>query len=1008
MEATQESTQPYTDPRRGGLNNSGLLEEDLSDVVCILHPSSPQALDAVAATARVAPWHILQKDVLEYGVPSTAALDIALRLSSNVNDPARGFCFGRTLGRSDILLCADNVSKRISNTHFRIYITNDSILMLEDVSTNGTIVDNCRLKKREKENSRMLTNGSVISVVNGDYSTNEVKFVVRLPNREGFTDIYNQNLQTHLGKLHGGRPGTVQQGRRQPSGLSIPSWNSHGMHWSGGPTYNVTGQIGKGAFAVVYKLATRQHGAVYAAKELDKRRFMKNGILDQKVDNELKIMKDLKHPNIVQYIDHHEHDRWIYIIMEYVPCGELSTYLHNMVNIPEDMVKTIARQVLHALKYLHKRRITHRDIKPDNILIASHEPLKVKLSDFGLSKVTQEETFLKTFCGTLLYCAPEVYPEYDMYRRGEVRKRRRAGDPAPKTSPYDQSVDMYSLGAVLFHLLAGIPPYTGRGDDRGAQMLRTIMTTEPDFDVLRTAGVSEAGVDLVSKLLNRDPLLRPKERECLKHPWLVDVPDIDVYEDDGLESDYSDGLSAIGEVAEDDLDASQLSLEENLDFEEEPAENGSDLAQSKRPRIDSPPADIRYPSLPSLEVSQHPQQPSQVTPRRLFGEITSSALRSSHALGDNMDAIQDGSHSVQDFISSAGESMISYGNSLNSVLSLPENPVAGSALSLLGAENLVRQLNMNSWHPGTSRNPLLSTETASPQPNDGDGLVDDQVQEEIPHAGSLTTPKAAKFSRRIELQLPDTASERSSSDDSNIRIAGGRSRNSTREPGEIFDIELANTIDAKTGLAIPDDAESKGFEPPADPSQAGGPVATPRPLPIPGKSRPLLGKLTTLPGSIFDLTLRLENRMTSWGRGPLASICYPDPFDARIPAYALEVTFWAPRLEERVASGQDWMTIPGTTAQLSTKTRRCIWVNDVELKKGPEGNLHFGRLYTGDIITVYRHRNKFLKFKCEFYHGDSARERPEHEKGFAVRKVLTSKNGAVNQQPVRRNPTAKK
>lgn len=131
----------------------------------------------------------------------------------------------------------------------------------------------------------------------------------------------------------------------------------------------------------------------------------------------------------MQYIDHHEHDRWIYIIMEYVPGGELSTYLSIHGKIPEDMVKTLARQLLHALQYLHKRRITHRDIKPDNILIASLEPLRVKLSDFGLSKVAQEETFLKTFCGTLLYCAPEVYPEYENYRRGEIRKRRRLGDP---------------------------------------------------------------------------------------------------------------------------------------------------------------------------------------------------------------------------------------------------------------------------------------------------------------------------------------------------------------------------------------------------------------------------------------------------------------------------------------------------------------------------------------------------------------------------------------------------
>jgi serine/threonine protein kinase len=114
--------------------------------------------------------------------------------------------------------------------------------------------------------------------------------------------------------------------------------------------------------------------------------------------------------------------------MEYVGGGELSTYLAQVKRLREDTAKTIARQLLHALQYLHRRRITHRDIKPDNILISSFDPMRVKLSDFGLSKVVQEETFLKTFCGTLLYCAPEVYPEYENYRRGEARKRRRRGD----------------------------------------------------------------------------------------------------------------------------------------------------------------------------------------------------------------------------------------------------------------------------------------------------------------------------------------------------------------------------------------------------------------------------------------------------------------------------------------------------------------------------------------------------------------------------------------------------
>ena len=116
--------------------------------------------------------------------------------------------------------------------------------------------------------------------------------------------------------------------------------------------------------------------------------------------------------------------------MEYVAGGELLSYISLNGAMPEYMCQSVARQILHALDYLHKRKITHRDIKPDNILIDTTDPLVVKLSDFGLSKVVKDqETFLKTFCGTLLYCAPEVYPDYERYKLGLPRKRRRAHDP---------------------------------------------------------------------------------------------------------------------------------------------------------------------------------------------------------------------------------------------------------------------------------------------------------------------------------------------------------------------------------------------------------------------------------------------------------------------------------------------------------------------------------------------------------------------------------------------------
>lgn len=85
----------------------------------------------------------------------------------------------------------------------------------------------------------------------------------------------------------------------------------------------------------------------------------------------------------------------------------------------------MAWQIGSALDYLHKRKITHRDIKPENILVESHEPLNVKLSDFGLSKkILNDKARLQTFCGSVPYCAPEIYAGYDQYKDGKRIKRR--------------------------------------------------------------------------------------------------------------------------------------------------------------------------------------------------------------------------------------------------------------------------------------------------------------------------------------------------------------------------------------------------------------------------------------------------------------------------------------------------------------------------------------------------------------------------------------------------------
>jgi hypothetical protein len=217
--------------------------------------------------------------------------------------------------------------------------------------------------------------------------------------------------------------------------------------------------------------------------------------------------------------------------------------------------------------------------------------------------------------------------------------------------------------------------------------------------------------------------------------------------------------------------------------------------------------------------------------------------------------------------------------------------------------------------------------------------------------------------------------------------------------------ELARTIDEKTGEEIYSFLHTKSL---SDLAVHQSPRREGEPNPATGASQAaadfkgveapagfvkpptLLGKLTPLPGSIDDKPIRLEHRMTSWGRGTNTTIRYADPMDSRIPAYALEFTFWAPNNESRIAAGEDWTKMPDLITIVSTKTSKCIWVNDVALRKEtPTKDAYlFGKVYAGDIITVYRSKDQFLRYKCEFYLGRSSKTRKEAgEKKFAIEKA---------------------
>lgn len=211
--------------------------------------------------------------------------------------------------------------------------------------------------------------------------------------------------------------------------------------------------------------------------------------------------------------------------MEYVPCGDLGSLVGDNEALREGIVQGMASQLLSALAYLHTNSITHRDVKPDNILVQSYNPFIIKLTDFGLSKMVEtEQTFLKTFCGTLLYCAPEVYNEYAEYDEYGYRHPRNRQRRRPVGQRYDHAIDIWSLGGVLYYALTGDPPFPAKNGISYTELLHQIMTKRLNTQPLERMNVSRDGIDFLHRMLQRRPEQRATVEELREHPWLEDTP----------------------------------------------------------------------------------------------------------------------------------------------------------------------------------------------------------------------------------------------------------------------------------------------------------------------------------------------------------------------------------------------------------------------------------------------------------------------------------------------------
>jgi len=175
----------------------------------------------------------------------------------------------------------------------------------------------------------------------------------------------------------------------------------------------------------------------------------------------------------------------------------LSYFKQRKYKLKESRVRDICHQIATSLYYLKSFGIAHRDMKPDNIMMADDgEDSEIKLIDFGLSKIIGPKERSKDPFGTIPYAAPEII----------LRK------------PYSHSVDMWSLGVTTFFLLTGFHPFDSHDQQ---ELLKKIVRQEPDYAAEEWKGISELAVDLVKKLLEKDKEKRIEIEQVLEHEWIT-------------------------------------------------------------------------------------------------------------------------------------------------------------------------------------------------------------------------------------------------------------------------------------------------------------------------------------------------------------------------------------------------------------------------------------------------------------------------------------------------------
>mmetsp|Transcript_27644 Transcript_27644/g.49905 ORF Transcript_27644/g.49905 Transcript_27644/m.49905 type:complete len:586 (-) Transcript_27644:889-2646(-) len=254
--------------------------------------------------------------------------------------------------------------------------------------------------------------------------------------------------------------------------------------------------IGKGGFSRVLLVRRKDSGQLYAMKVI-KKHFIAKAKKILQIATERRVMGFLRHPFIVELNWAFQSSDELCLVMEFCPGGELFFHLHNIGRFTEDQAKFYFAEVLLALEHLHSLDIIYRDLKPENILldIDGH----IRLADFGLAKDRmQEGAMTYSFCGSPEYMSPEM-----LEKRGHGR-----------------AVDYYSLGALLYEMITGLPPFYSSSRSKMYKQIAQQPLKLPPF-------ISSKAQSILEALLCKNPSERLGSRfgieEIKAHPWCANI-----------------------------------------------------------------------------------------------------------------------------------------------------------------------------------------------------------------------------------------------------------------------------------------------------------------------------------------------------------------------------------------------------------------------------------------------------------------------------------------------------